>query len=156
MDIGSYGMVRSCDNGERGGSMELLFKKEVYAIVGAAFEVYNVLGPGFLEAVYQEALGIELSERGIPFVPQMDLQITYKERPLSKRYTPDFICYDSLIVEIKAIEHLTSADQAQLLHYMKAAPVITGILINFGSARALQWKRMVLSTATRKAPGPEP
>lgn len=127
--------------------MELLSRDEVYAIVGAAFEVYNVLGPGFLEAVYQEALSIEFAERQIPFAAHEELQIKYKGRNLTRGYIPDFLCYNSVVVEIKAIDHLSPTDQAQLLNYLKAARLKTGVLINFGSAKSLQWKRMILSGA---------
>jgi GxxExxY protein len=131
--------------------MELLFKDEVYAIVGAAFEVYNILGPGFLEAVYQEALSIELAERQIPFAAHEELKITYKGRNLSRGYIPDFLCHNSVVVEIKATECLSSTDQAQLLNYLKAARLQAGVLINFGSAKNLQWKRMIFSNAARVA-----
>jgi GxxExxY protein len=124
---------------------DLLFKDEVYAIVGAAMEVYNVLGPGFLEAVYQEALEIELGDRSIPFEAQIDLRIIYKTRQLKKLYTPDFLVFGKIVVEIKAIDGLTAPNEAQLLNYLKATKMPVGILINFGSADRLDWKRMVLT-----------
>ena len=124
---------------------ELLYKDEVYAIIGAAMEVYNVLGPGFLEGVYQEALEIELAERGIPFEPQKELRITYKQRALKKTYAADFLVFDKIIVEIKAIDRLTSREEAQLLNYLKATKMLVGVLINFGGANSLEWKRMVLT-----------
>ena len=80
--------------------MELIYKEEAYTLVGACFEVYNELGCGFLEAVYQECLEIELSLRGIPFRPQADLGLVYQGRPLRQHYQPDFICYEKIIVEI--------------------------------------------------------
>lgn len=123
---------------------ELIFKEKVYAIVGAAIEVSNELGAGFLEGVYQEALVIELSARGIPFMTQVPIQISYKGRTLSKEYIPDFIFYEQVIVEIKAIKQLTSIEEAQLLNYLKATEKPIGILINFGSPK-LEWKRMVLT-----------
>ena len=122
---------------------ELLLKEEVYKIVGAAMEVYNVLGPGFLEAVYQEALEIELTDRGIPFEPQKELRITYKGRTLNKSYTADFFVFGQIVVEIKAADHLTSHDEAQLLNYLKATGMKVGVLINFGTADKLEWKRRV-------------
>lgn len=121
---------------------ELILKDEVFAIVGAAMEVSNELGSGFLEAVYQEALGIEFADRGIPFAAQVPIEIMYKGRRLSKEYIPDFICYEQIIVEIKALKQLTSNEEAQLLNYLKATGKPVGILINFGSPR-LEWKRMV-------------
>ncbi len=125
---------------------ELLLKEEVYKIVGAAMEVYNVLGSGFLEAVYQEAMEIELTERGIPFEPQKELRIIYKERTLRKSYTADFFVFHKIVVEIKAIDRLTSHDEAQLLNYLKATGMQVGVLINFGSADKLEWKRRVWTT----------
>jgi GxxExxY protein len=120
----------------------LIHKDEVYGIVGAAFEVYNVLGAGFLEAVYQEALEIELTNRGIPFVSQKELRIFYKGQPLRKTYTPDFVAFEKIIVEIKALDHLTTREQAQLLNYLKATGFEVGVLINFGAEAKLEWKRM--------------
>lgn len=123
---------------------ELILKEEVYKIVGAAMEVSIELGVGFLEPVYQEALGIELRSRSIPFVAQPTVRITYKGRTLLKEYIPDFICYDQIIVEIKAIKTLTTIEQAQLLNYLKATGKPVGLLLNFGAPK-LEWKRMVLN-----------
>jgi GxxExxY protein len=106
-------------------------------------EVYNQLGPGFLEAVYQEALEIELSERGIPFVSQQELRILYKERPLKKTYTPDLVCYDKIIVELKALDRLTNKEMAQVLNYLKATGFRLGLLVNFGNSEKLEWERRV-------------
>src|SRR5438876_5283568 len=99
---------------------ELLLKDEVYAIIGAAMEVYNELGPGFLEAVYQEALGIELESRGIPHEPYKQLKLYYKGRQLKKEYIADFGCYEQIIVEMKAIDRLGMSEYAQILKYLKA------------------------------------
>jgi GxxExxY protein len=123
---------------------ELILKEEVYRIVGAAMEVSNVLGAGFLEAVYQEALGIELKSRALPFVAQPTIKIAYKGHILAKEYIPDFICYDQIVVEIKAIKTLTTIEQAQLLNYLKATKKPVGLLLNFGAPK-LEWKRMVLT-----------
>lgn len=123
---------------------ELILKEEVYQIVGAAMEVANVLGAGFLEAVYQEALGIELKSRALPFVAQPTVRIAYKGRLLTKEYVPDFVCYDQVIVEIKALKGLTTIEQAQLLNYLKATGKPVGLLLNFGAPK-LEWKRMILS-----------
>ena len=122
---------------------DLLFKDEAYAIVGAAMEVYNQLGPGFLEAVYQEALEIELAERGIPFVSQKELRILYKGQPLKKTYISDLTCYEKIIVELKAIDRLTGKDTAQLLNYLKATGLRLGLLINFGNVEKLEWERRI-------------
>ncbi|MBE7529937.1 MAG: GxxExxY protein [Chloroflexi bacterium] len=133
-----------------GNEHELIFKDEVFGVVGAAMEVSNVLGAGFLEAVYQEALGIELRSRAIPFVAQPTVRISYKGHILAKEYVPDFICYDQVIVEIKAIKALTTIEQAQLLNYLKATRKRVGLLLNFGSPK-LEWKRMVLTRPLRTA-----
>ncbi|HLE16408.1 MAG TPA: GxxExxY protein [Anaerolineales bacterium] len=121
---------------------ELLYKEEVYEIVGAAMEVHRQLGCGFLEPVYQEAIEIELMNHGIPFIAQKDLLILYENKPLKKSYIADLVIYESIIVEIKAISHLTSIDEAQLLNYLKATGLRVGVLINFGS-NSLEWKRMI-------------
>ena len=123
--------------------VELICKEEVYAVVGAAMEVYNELGPGFLEPVYQEALSLEMAARHIPFLPQKELHIHYKGRQLEKIYIADFLAFDKVIVEIKAIECLTPREEAQLLNYLKATGLEVGILINFCAAGKLEWKRMV-------------
>ena len=124
---------------------ELLFKDEVYAIIGAAMDVYNQLGPGFSEAIYQEAMEIETESRNIPNKPQQDIFVVYKGKTLKKFFTPDFICYEKIIVEIKALDRLTSREEAQLLNYLKATDMPVGLLINFGADRDLEWKRMVLT-----------
>ncbi len=123
---------------------ELLLRDEVYAVVGAAMEVYNQLGCGFLEAVYQEAMEIELAERGIPFEAQKPLRVTYKGRQLKKEYVADILAYAALLGELKAMEHLTSKEESQLLNYLHATKLRVGVLLNFGSVRGLEWKRMVL------------
>ncbi len=123
---------------------ELILGDEVYAIIGAAMEVSNVLGCGFLEAVYQEALEMELCERLIPFVRQVELGITYKGKELTKKYVPDLICFDQVIVEIKALKQLSPIEDAQLLNYLKATGIPVGVLLNFGTPK-LEWKRLALT-----------
>ena len=123
---------------------ELILKDEVYQIVGAALEVYWQLGRGFLEPVYQEALEIELGRRRIPFEAQKELVIYYKGQPLEKKYVPDVVCFGQIIVELKACDGLTGREEAQLLNYMKMAHMRVGLLINFGSAVRLEWKRYVI------------
>jgi GxxExxY protein len=122
---------------------ELLLKDEVFAIIGAAIEVHRELVPGFLEAVYQEAMEIELADRNIPFLAQEPLTIRFKTRILKKRYEPDLLCYNQVIAELKAANQLCSADEAQLLNYLKATGLRVGLLINFGSVGKLEWKRYV-------------
>jgi GxxExxY protein len=125
----------------------LIFKDEVYQIVGAAMEVSNHLGCGFLEAVYQEALSLEFTERHIPYVQQKRIQITYKNTILQKHYMADFLCYEQIIVEIKALKQLTSIEEAQILNYLKATGHPVGLLLNFGSPR-LEWERYVNTSQT--------
>ncbi|MFL6216743.1 MAG: GxxExxY protein [Blastocatellia bacterium] len=122
----------------------LVLGDEVYAIVGAAIEVHRELGPGFLEAVYQEALEIELAIRHVPFVRQKPLQIQYKSHLLNKTYTADLICFDQIIVELKALDRLSGKEEAQVLNYLKATDFKVGLLINFGSVGRLLWKRFVM------------
>jgi GxxExxY protein len=122
---------------------DILFKDEVFQIVGAAMDVYNHLGNGFLEAVYQEALPIEFEARGVPFKAQLPQQIHYKDRILRQTYIPDFIAYDQIIVELKAIKALGPNEEAQMLNYLKATGFRLGILLNFGAARKLDWMRRV-------------
>jgi GxxExxY protein len=119
---------------------ELIFKDEVYQIVGAAMEVSNQLGCGFLEAVYQEALEIEFNDQHIPNVPQKVMQIAYKGRVLKKEYVADFVCHGEIIVEIKAMKAITGIEEAQLLNYLKATNAPLGLLVNFGAPQ-LEWKR---------------
>jgi GxxExxY protein len=122
---------------------ELLLKEEVYAIIGAAIEVHRELGSGFLEPVYQEAMEIELTERVIPFHAQRPLNIRYKERILAKQYVPDLVCYDQIIVELKALNCLSGTEESQVLNYLKASGLRVGVLVNFGSHGKLEWRRFV-------------
>ncbi|MDO9547912.1 MAG: GxxExxY protein [Candidatus Marinimicrobia bacterium] len=121
---------------------DLFFKKEVFEIVGAAIEVHKVLGPGFLEAVYQEALAIEFGLRNIPFSEQSRQIIGYKGHQLKSYYVPDYICYDEIIVEIKAIKRCSEIEEAQIINVLKATKKKVGVLINFGEL-SLHWKRYV-------------
>jgi GxxExxY protein len=123
--------------------MELILKDEVYAIVGAAIDVHRILGPGFLEPVYQEAMELESIMRQLPFASQPTLLIRYKEHILKKEYIPDFIFYEQIIVEIKALDKLSGKEEAQILNYLKATDHKVGVLINFGSHPKLEWKRFV-------------
>jgi GxxExxY protein len=123
---------------------EIILKEEVYAIVGAAMDVYWQLGRGFLEPVYQEALGVEFRRRRIPFAAQEEIVIFYKGEALKKKYAADFICYGQIIIELKALEGLCGRDVGQLLNYMKATRLNIGLLINFGSPVRLEWHRYVI------------
>jgi GxxExxY protein len=122
---------------------ELILKEEVFAIVGAAIEVHRELGAGFLEAVYQEALELELAQRKIPYTPQKELFIWYKEQRLTKSYIADFVCHEQIIVELKALARLSGHEEAQVLNYLKATRFRVGVLLNFGSTGRLEWKRFV-------------
>jgi GxxExxY protein len=123
---------------------DLLYRDEVYAIVGAAMEVHTVLGVGFAEAVYDEPLRIEFAARSIPFEAQKRLVLHYKGIVLQKTYIPDFVCYEKIVVEIKALDKLTQREMAQLLNYLKATGLRLGLLINFGSTGKLEWKRVIV------------
>lgn len=131
---------------------ELLFKDEVYAIIGAAMEVYNQIGPGFGEAIYQEALEIESDSRKLPNNPQQEIYIDYKGVQLKQFFKPDFIYFEKIITEIKAIDRLTSREESQLLNYLKATGMPVGLLINFGADKDLEWKRMVLTNKPTRIP----
>ena len=121
-----------------------VLQQEGYDFMAAAFEVYNELGSGFLEEPYQEALEIELTERGIPFVAKPKLPIFYKGHQLRKTYEADLIVTDGIIVELKAVHLLAPEHEAQLINYLKATRKRVGYLVNFGSFPKLQWKRLVL------------
>ena len=113
-----------------------------YAIIGAAIEVHKHLGCGFLESVYQEALAIELGLREIPFRREVRLPVSYKGQVLVTRFCADFICFDSLVVELKALAHMSGSEEAQLINYLKATRYKVGLLLNFGT-RSLQHRRFV-------------
>jgi GxxExxY protein len=122
---------------------ELLFKDEVYRILGCCFEVHKNLGHGFLEPVYQEALAMELESKSIPFIKEHRLNIKYKDRLLDKTYVADFVCFDKIIIELKAVDTLSASHTAQVLNYLKATGIKLGLLVNFGSS-SLQYKRLIL------------
>ena len=121
----------------------LILKEEAYAVVGAAIDVHRELGPGFLESIYQEAMEIELTSRKIPFVAQQPISVRYKGLILKKQYFADLVCFERIIVEIKALPQLSVTETAQLLNYLKGTGFPVGILINFGSHGKLEWKRLV-------------
>ena len=123
---------------------QLLFPDEVYAIQGAVFEVNRTMGSGFLEAVYQECLCLEFSNRGVPFVATPSLKLKYKGNALKQTYVPDFICYDGIIVELKATRELTSEHRAQVLNYLKATGLRLGLLVNFGAFPKARVERLVV------------
>jgi len=122
--------------------MAYKYAQETYNIIGAAMEVYNILGYGFKEEVYQEALEKELTLRQIPFDHQPQIHIFYKGEQLEKFYQADIICYGKIIVELKALSELTGENEQQLLNYLKATKMEVGMLLNFGSSEGLEHKRM--------------
>ncbi len=123
---------------------ELEYKDETFKIVGAAMEVHTILGNGFLEAVYHEALCIEFERRRIPYKHEEPLIIKYKNVILKKKYVPDFFCNNGIIVEVKAASSLSSEDMSQAINYLKATGCTLAILLNFGS-KSLMYKRVVMS-----------
>ncbi len=123
--------------------VEVVLKEESYKIVGACFEVYNAMGCGFLEAVYQECLGIEFSKQTIPFKAQAPLELSYKGQMLEQKYVPDFTCFEKVIVEIKALKELSDEHRAQVHNYLKATGYRLGLRVNFGHHSKLQYERIV-------------
>ena len=117
--------------------------KESYDITGAAMHVYNTLGPGFLEAVYQEALAIEFKKRGIPYEQEKELKVFYDGQELKQTYRADFVCYGNIIVELKAVSEFDNSHRSQVYNYLKATGYKLGIIFNFGSREELQYERVV-------------
>ena len=122
-----------------------MFKEEGYKLMGAAFEVYNQLGYGMAEEVYQQSLEIELALRGIPFRSKDQLTVFYKGQALETHYIPDLFAFGGIVVELKAVAELVSEHEAQLFNYMRIARQPVGYLINFGHKGELQWKRFIVS-----------
>lgn len=124
--------------------VELLLREEVFRVQGAAFAVSNTIGHGFLEAVYQECLGIEFATREIPFCAMPKLALRYGDIPLRQTYAPDFICFDAIIVELKVAKAILAEHRAQVLNYLKASDLRVGVLINFGAGPKVQVERFAL------------
>jgi len=122
----------------------ILFKDECYQIQGAVFEVYREMGCGFLEPVYQECLEKELTKRGIPCATHPELKLAYKGERLRQTYVPDLVCFQSIILELKALSATNGAHQAQVLNYLKATGMRLGLLINFGCHPKATIQRIVL------------
>ena len=123
---------------------ELIYEEESYVVKGAVFEVYKAMGAGFLEAVYQECLEEELKVRGIPFVAQPEIKISYKGRMLHQSYRADIVCYDKIIHELKAVSALLPEHSAQLFNYLRATKMKLGFLVNFGHYPGVEIKRIAL------------
>lgn len=124
---------------------ELIYSDESYAIIGACFEVYKRMGCGFLEAVYQECLEIELKHQGIPFSAQREFALSYRDQTLRQTFKPDFVCYDKIIVEIKAVSCLADEHRSQILNYLNASKMQLGLLVNFGHSPKIEYERFVHS-----------
>jgi len=121
---------------------EIIYKKESYAIVGACFEVYNEKGCGFLEPVYHECLTIEFEYQRIPAISKPALTLSYRGLTLLQTYQPDFVCFERVVVELKALPHLLDEHRAQLLNYLHAAEFELGLLVNFGHYPKLEYERI--------------
>jgi GxxExxY protein len=123
---------------------ELIYKEESYKIIGACFEVYKEMGCRFLEPVYQECLEKELTLQGIPFDAQKIVELNYKGQKLDKIYKPDFLCFEKIIIEIKAVSKLNNEFRAQIINYLNATNMRLGLLINFGHFPKIEHERYVL------------
>ena len=123
---------------------EVIYREESYRIMGACFEVYKEKGCGFLEAVFQECLELELGDQSILFVAHQNLTLTYKGRLLKQTYSPDFVCCGKIILEIKAVSSLADEHRAQVHNYLRATGYRLGILANFGHCPKLEYERIVL------------
>lgn len=133
---------------------EIIHRKESYAIVGACFEVYNEKGCGFLEPVYQECLGIEFEYQHIPAIAKPSLVVTYRGRILTQVYQPDYVCFDKIIVELKAVSALIDEHRAQLLNYLHATGFQLGLLVNFGHYPELEYERIAKSQRVKPKTDP--
>lgn len=120
---------------------EIIYKEESYKIIGACFEVYKQKGCGFLEPVYQECLKIEFEIQNIPFVFEPIIQIEYKGRLLDQYFKPDFVCYDKIIVELKAVSKLIDEHRAQTINYLHATNFELALLVNFGHYPKIEYER---------------
>ncbi|HXP34372.1 MAG TPA: GxxExxY protein [Chthoniobacterales bacterium] len=129
---------------------EIICKEESYAIVGACFEVYNNKGCGFLEPVYQECLAIEFNFQNIPATPKPLLTLSYRDRVLTQTYQLDFVCYQKIIVELKAVSALCDEHRAQLLNYLNATGFEFGLLVNFGHYPKLEYERIAKTQLPKK------
>jgi GxxExxY protein len=124
---------------------DLLYRDDAYRLIGACLAVHKDKGHGFVEAIYQDALEIELELSGIPFERQRNFSIHYRDRPLKHTYKPDLIGFDKIIIELKAAKALNDEHRAQLLNYLKITGLQLGLLVNFGSYPRLEWERIILT-----------
>ncbi len=121
--------------------MKLMLEDETYMIRGSVFDVYKEMGSGFLEAIYQECLEKEFTIRKVPFAAQPELKLCYKGEILQQTYRPDFICYEKIVLEIKAVKNIAPEHKAQIINYLKATNLQLGLLINFCSHPKVQIER---------------
>ena len=124
---------------------ELVYKDESFAMMGACFNVYNAMGCGFLEAVYQECLQIEFSAQDIPATAQPELALHYRDHRLAHGYRPDFLCFEKIVLEVKAVDRLANEHRAQVLNYLHAGRYQLGLLVNFGHHPKLEYERIALT-----------
>lgn len=122
---------------------EIIYKDESFKIIGACFQVYNEMGHGFLEGIYQECLELEFEYSKIPFIAQKELTIKYRDIDLKKTFKPDFICYEKMILEIKSVSVLIDEHRSQILNYLNATGYKLGLLINFGNSAKLEYERFI-------------
>ena len=130
---------------------EFLYKDEVSLIRGAIFHVYRAMGAGFLEAVYQECLAIEFARRGLPFEAHKPLTLSYEGQALRQSYVGDFVCFEGIIVEIKAVRVIAPEHRAQVINYLRATGMKLGLLVNFGATPKVQIERFALSLSAPSA-----
>ncbi|MFA6715308.1 MAG: GxxExxY protein [Victivallales bacterium] len=121
-----------------------MFKQEGYELIGAAFEVYNELGFGLLEEIYQQAMELELASRNIPFDSKKEQKVYYKQKKLDKVYVPDLFVYNGIMAELKAVKEINDEHRAQLMNYMRITNTKVGYLINFGKPEQLDWERFII------------
>ncbi|MBL8556604.1 MAG: GxxExxY protein [Phenylobacterium sp.] len=126
-------------------SGKLLYQEEAFRIRGVLFHVYRSMGAGFLEAVYQECLGLEFARRGIPFVAEQTLGLIFDGVPLKQTYKADFVCFDRIVVEVKATRTIAPEHRAQLINYLRATGMSLGLLVNFGATRNVEIERFALT-----------
>ena len=126
----------------------IIHAEDVFRIQGAVFEVSRTMGPGFLEAVYQECLGLEFAARRIPFRAMPKLKLSYKDLPLVQTCSPDFICFERVVVELKAAREIAPEHRAQILNYLRATKLQVGLLVNFGPNPKAMVQRLVLQDST--------
>lgn len=123
---------------------EIIYREESYKIMGACFEVYKEKGCGFTESVYQECLQLEFQQQGIPFVAQPILELEYKDTKLQQYFRPDFVCFGSIVIELKAVSKLIDEHRAQALNYLHAAKFRLCLLVNFGHHPRVEYERIVV------------